>query len=805
MNGAFDNLVFRGFRSIPSRWRVAFVVLLVAGLFSGLALGGGEGPPPPMKEPATDGAWKDHVRRMFQKYCFECHSEKKAKGGLRLDMLDADFRSPKSAAAWKLVAERVSNQNMPPEGKPQLAKDELERLRSWIATGQAAADAAQQRTEGRAMTRRLSRTEYVNTIRDLLVVDVPLQDLLPEDLPAADGFENDGAVLRLSSVLIERYMEAADIALKAALHVGPKPAPTKARFSYKDERSFKLAKMDKKVAELENAVVLLLEKTIGLAQFKAPMAARYRFRVSAYAYQHNGKPMVMAVHTGAHLLGHYTVPADKAAVVEFTVSLEAGQSIHLAPDALKKERGKGALQPGLAVEWVEVEGPLFETWPPESYQRLLGKVDLKTATLADAEQVLRPFVARAFRRPVTEDLLRPYREIVRQRLAKGQRFEEALEVALKAVLCSSHFLFLEGPPGRLDDFALASRLSYFLWSTMPDAELFERAGKGDLHTPAVLRAQVERLLRDPKAAAFCESFLDQWLELRLIDANVPDKTLYPEFGELLRASMLQETRLFFGEILANDLTVLNIVDSDFAMLNEPLAQLYGIPGVEGTDFRKVPLPEGSHRGGVLTQASILKVTANGLVTSPVTRGVWVMKNILGQPVPAPPADVPAIEPDTRGAVTIRAQLAKHRQVEACATCHRKIDPLGFALESYDVMGRWREKYRVAGVGKKGEKVDVRVGGRLVQYHMGPKVEPGDVLPDGRPYKDIEEFKKLLRADPDTIARCVTQKLVIYATGNDIRPADHAAIDALVGRVRDKNYGLRALVHEVVQSDLFLKK
>ena len=293
--------------------------------------------------------------------------------------------------------------------------------------------------------------------------------------------------------------------------------------------------------------------------------------------------------------------------------------------------------------------------------------------------------------------------------------------------------------------------------------------------------------------------------MRQIDSTVPDKTLYPEFGELLKISMQRETRLFFEELLKNDLSVLNVVDSDFAMLNEPLAKLYGIPGVEGPDFRKVKLAPGSHRGGVLTQASVLKVTANGTTTSPVLRGVWVLKNILGQPVPPPPPNVPVIEPDTRGAVTIRAQLAKHREMESCAACHRKIDPLGFALENYDVMGGWREKYRAVGVGKKGEKLDLKVGGRAVQYHWGLRVEAGDVMPDGQPYKDIDDFKRILLADPDPIARCVAEKLLIYGTGSDIRTADRLIVTEIVKRIRAKNYGLRTLVHEVVQSELFRNK
>jgi hypothetical protein len=565
---------------------------------------------------------------------------------------------------------------------------------------------------------------------------------------------------------------------------------------------------------LENAVVLVGENTLGLGQYHTKVAGRYRVRVSAYTHQNHGQPLVMSVHSsgggnkntaGERGHGHYSVPADKPTIIEFTVQLDQNHALSLRPAGLHKMRGKGE-HPGLAIEWVEVEGPLIDVWPPEGYQRLFGKVDMKTAKLAEAEQLLRSFIPKAFRRAASEKLVAPYVEIVRGRLEQGYPFEKALQVALKAVLCSPHFLFLESQPGRLDDFALATRLSYFLWSSMPDQVLFDLAEKKALHTPEALRQQVERMLKDPKASALTNNFLDQWLDLRQIDATVPDKTLYPEFGELLKISMQQETRLFFEEVLKNDLSLLNFVDSDFAMLNEPLARLYGIPGVAGPELRKVSLAPGSHRGGLLTQASVLKVTANGTTTSPVIRGVWLLKNILGQPVPPPPADVRSIEPDTRGAITIRAQLAKHRQLESCAACHRKIDPLGFALENYDVIGGWRENYRALGAAKakKGGKPD-KASGPPLPYHNGPRVEAGDVMPDGQSFKDIDEFKRILLADPDAIARCVAEKLLIYGAGSDIRAADRAVVAAIVARVRAKNFGLHALIHEVVQSELFLNK
>ena len=360
---------------------------------------------------------------------------------------------------------------------------------------------------------------------------------------------------------------------------------------------------------------------------------------------------------------------------------------------------------------------------------------------------------------MTDDDVAPFVAIVRAKLAEGYPFEPAVRAALKGVLISPEFLFLRERPGTLDDFALACRLSYFLWSTMPDDELSSLAARQELGQPDVLGRQVERLLASPKAAAFTENFVGQWLGLREIDATDPSHILYPEFDHLLKVSMIREAELFFDEVLKNDLSLTNFVASDFAMLNGRLARHYGVPGVEGWEFRKTPLPPGTHRGGVLTMAGVLKVTANGTTTSPVTRGAWVLDRILGTPPPPPPDDVPSLDPDTRGARTIREQLAKHRSVESCGACHRKIDPPGFALESFDCIGGWRDHYRSTGNGE-----PVLVDGRRMPYLNGKKVDPADVTADGDRFENIDDFKQLLLRDKPAIARALATKLVTYATG-----------------------------------------
>jgi hypothetical protein len=407
---------------------------------------------------------------------------------------------------------------------------------------------------------------------------------------------------------------------------------------------------------------------------------------------------------------------------------------------------------------------------------------------------------------LSDDVQRYYTKMVHGALDKGQPFDEAMLLGYKAALCSPHFLFLVEPldPKRgaaLDTYSLASRLSYFLWSSMPDDELMRRAESGDLARPEVRRAQVERMLKDPKGRRFTANFAGQWLDLRNINATSPDPQIYGEFDDFLFWSMPRETEMFFEEVLRSDLPLTDFVQSDWTFLNQRLAQHYGIAGVAGGELRKVKVEPQSHRGGVLTQASILKVTADGTRTSPVLRGKWVLDKILGQPPAPPPPDIPTIEPDIRGATTIRQQLDKHRNTPACAACHTHIDPPGFALESFDVIGGYRSFYRATGRAK---LVDLpNYPGR--QVPRGLDVELGGKMPDGKPFRDIDEYKRLLMADKDQLARSLARKLLIYASGADIQFADREVVEQLVASVRDKHYGFRTLIHEVLQSRVFLNK
>jgi hypothetical protein len=788
----------------------------------------------------------DPSGKFFDQYCQACHSGEKPKGDFRVADLSQDFASKENRNGWLNVVRQLKAGTMPPEGKPRPGAEEAKTLVDWIDGQVVSAERARHALQGRAVMRRLNQVEYQNTVRDLLGVELELKDLLPDDtIPG--GFDTSAEALHMSSYQLDGYLAAATRVLDAAVANGPRPAFVKRRIDPKNES---VTRRHDVYRHVDDGVAIFASDLASNIQivcwnFHTRHRGKYRFRISAYAYQ-SEKPVIFHVNGGTnnlgdppYLIGHFEVPprkpADQPTVIEFVESMEAGRNIRLLVDTETRPRDLQRLGgaenyegPGLVVQWVEMEGPLLESWPPPSYRLLFGDLPqvpspddadrrevVSQQPLADAEAILRRFTRRAFRRSVTTEDIQPFLSRVQAKLDEGYSFERAVRTGLKAVLISPEFLFLretvrptghsgapEGPmqPAALDEFALASRLSYFLWSSMPDEELLQLAEAGKLSQPMTLREQVERMLRDPKASAFTENFAGQWLGLRSIDATQPDRQLYPEYDDILRSAMIKEVYLFFAEVLQDDLSLTNFVSSDFSVLNQRLAEHYGIPDVEGLEFRKVSLPADSHRGGVMTMAAILKVTANGTTTSPIVRGSWVLDRILGTPPPRPPANVEAVEPDIRGATTIRNQLAKHRQVESCAVCHESIDPPGFALENFDVIGGWREQYRSIGSG-----APVTVNGMRMRYKHGPAVDAGDVLPDGRQFQNIDEFKNLLLADKDQLARALAEKLLHYATGTPPSTANRPQFEAIVEAVRDKNYGLRSLVHEVVQSEVFRNK
>jgi hypothetical protein len=772
--------------------------------------------PQPKSEPKANTP----ATAFLKQHCRECHSGEKPKGKVRIDGLTQDFSDKSNRDRWLAALEQVKAGNMPPKEKPRPAANEVAALEGWVNGRVAAAEGARNASLGRVPLRRLNRAEYERTVRDLLGVDLDLKDLLPPDT-TVNGFDNGAEALHVSSFLMEQYLEAADKVLDAAIVNGPRPWMIKKRFDIKAEKSVNpkgsvYRHLDDSVAIFSSWVSANIQVT--LWQFFTHFRGDYRFKISAYAFQ-TDKPVTFHMTAGTmqavteeRIVGYHDVPPGKPTEIEFVEKLDPKNTVRFVVDGLgvippqvEKIGADKYTGPGLAIQWVEIEGPLHDTWPPASHRRLFGDLKQERAPtaedknrlevvskqpLADAERLLRDFTRRAFRRAVTNEDVKPFLARVKAKLDAGASFEQAMRVGYKAVLVSPHFLFLREQPGKLDDFALASRLSYFLWSSTPDDELLALAEKGMLHEAETLRTQTERMLKSPKATAFTTNFAGQWLDLRKIDDTAPDPSLYPEYDDVLKVPMVKEPLLFFDEVLKNDQSLMNFVHADFTMLNGRLARHYGIPGVSGQEFKKVALPPGSHRGGVLTMAGVMKVTANGTTTSPVLRGAWVLDRILGTPPPKPTMDIDAVEPDIRGATTIREQLAKHRARAECASCHAKIDPPGFALESFDVIGGWRDYYR--SVGKGGQAVE---NGRTMRYKRGPDVDAADALPDGVKFKNIDEFKQLLLKDKDQLARAMAEKLLTYGTGGAPSKADRPEIDAIVARLCEKNYGFRTLVHE----------
>lgn len=554
---------------------------------------------------------------------------------------------------------------------------------------------------------------------------------------------------------------------------------------------------------------------------------------------------------GGRLLSVFTAPSMESKVGEITTWLDAHESIVFDPVSVPwnglrigQVAGRAAkhVGPGVALDWFEIEGPLNPVWPPVSHTRLFGDLPIKpfvsgndivpphrekirsnggylpsmyfdltpaereptletvqsTQPIEDARQLLSAFLPRAFRRDVAATEIEPYLKLLQTRLDAKDCFEDAMRRVYVAILTSPEFLFLPTPS---DDEALAARLAYWLWNGPPDEPLLAAARDRSLRRPEVLRAQVDRLLADPRGERFTRDFARQWLELGRLDETNPDPLLYPEYRFLLGQGVAEETPAFLRELIAHDLPARSLLKPGFAMLTQRLAEHYGIQGVQGVEQRKVPLPPDSLRGGLLGQAAIHKLTANGTTTSPVKRGVWVSDRLLDAPAPPPPPGISAVDPDTRGTTTIREQLTKHRSDPNCAACHAKIDAPGFALEAFDPVGGLRTRYRSNGQGElppeKGH-TDWKV-----EYKLGPSVDASGALRDGRTFRDTSAFVDLLASDDERLARAFVAHLARYATGTEISYADRAEIRRIVEQTNANGYGLRSLLHALAGSPLFL--
>lgn len=795
------------------------------------------------------------LRALVQEHCQACHDPVTRSGGLNLDVTATDLSDESVYGLWQHVHDRVQSDQMPPaESRQSWTAADRDRLLSLLSGPLQQASLDRQRQDGRALLRRLTAFEYENTLSDLLGERISVAEVLPEDVPRG-GFENQSGSLDLSAVHFLKYQEAAARVIRGVVPISP-------QIPFSDERSGRV--MTEKgpnfreglgrTCRLDGDSLIFYTQLprYGLCATAAvPAAGRYRIRMQAAAVGDGVQSIPVGLmrvlqsgREGPELYDVVDIPAGDPQVLEFECELAPRQAfvVNLLTywDIRRFKRPieeyTGA---GLRVDWLKLEGPIGE-WPGPGYRELFGDLPLRARSVVkaeaaggrvpvirenrpiqqwesdplvpvsgdprgDSERLLKRFLGRALRRPATAAEESELIAAVQAKLEAGATFFEAMLHGYQLLLTSPGFLLLlDSEPGSpLDDYELASRLSYFLWCSCPDEQLLQAAAGGRLRDEAGRREQVERMLGSPKLRRFTTSFTGQWLDLRRIQATLPDPALYPDFDPLLLWSMQRETELFFEEVLRTNASVLEFVDSDWSMLNERLGQQYGIGGLRGSVPVRTALPADSVRGGVLTQAAVLKVTADGTRTSPVLRGAWVLDRLLGTPPTPPPPNIPPIEPDIRGATTIREQLAAHRNTPACATCHNQIDPPGFALECFDPIGNYREFYRVTVKTEAGALELPYRSGRPV--YRGPAVDASGQFADGRQFSGIRDYRRMLLDQRRQLVRNVVQRVLEFSTSAKVQFADRAILSEMVDRLEADGSGFRSVIHEVVNSRPFLWK
>jgi hypothetical protein len=727
-------------------------------------------------------SFEKDVTPLLNQYCYSCHGNGKHKGDLALDAYKSTADILKDRARWEIVAHHLRSREMPPEGKPQPTENQRDLIVGWIESEVFKTD-CDHPDPGRVTMRRLNRVEYNNTIHDLVGIDFQPADDFPAD-DSGYGFDNIGDVLSLPPILLEKYLAAAEKILDAAIVINPvsekKVYPANAlEIGYNSKR-------------LGNGWVGLnsAEEDDVAIQYRTPLEGEYILRARAYAQAEDAVPMKLSFRVDNKEFKLVEVTAKKEAPQIYEVTLKATKGkrrfsvvvprLKLNPDDKQVSRQKGTV----FVERLELEGPLPgpERKLPSSHTRIFTRQPTP-ATKADcAREIIANFATRAFRRPATASEVSRLMKLFELADKNKEPFETAIEVALEAVLVSPHFLFrneLQPEPNNpqavfpVDDFALASRLSYFLWSSMPDEELFALAGKKALRKN--LEPQVKRMLADPKARALVENFAGQWLQIRNLKTSTPDWFQYPEFDDELRNAMETETEMFFESIMRQDRSLLDFLNADYTFVNERLAKHYGLTEVKGSEFRRVSL-KSTPRRGLLTQASVLTLTSNPTRTSPVKRGKWVLENILGAPPPPPPPDVPELKEGKELTGSLRQRMEQHRENPLCASCHARMDPIGFGLENFNGIGGWRGKDGAA------------------------PIDPSGTLVSGENFQGAAELTRIfVDKKKDEFVRCLTEKMLTYAIGRGTEYYDRCAIEKISRDVARNNYKFSSLVLELTKS------
>ncbi|MCC9609168.1 DUF1592 domain-containing protein [Blastopirellula sp. JC732] len=771
------------------------------------------------------------------KNCVRCHGAELQEGDFRVDTLSKDVGDGPSVNRWLEVIEKINNGEMPPEDEPELptAQQNAE-IVEWLATRIEEGRTARLAQKQPVSFHRLTRDEYANTVDDLFGVQFGVSD--PSGLneePEWHGFERIGSVLSLSASHIEKYYSAAERILEEAYPT----RPVQTQVVRKNALKLRGGPSGEVVKELE-ASGLVDKVRVDMwpgheiqggrpgpegDMLKNGGLFKVRIQVSGMKPKGGRAPhLTFYADKIDRLLFEQDIlaPEEQPVVVEFLADLPAGGHTFKVtndvpgPSNLPRSGRSGSrpffslqdgripwqikltdeeglpLYPFLIIDWIEWEGPLEPDALVAKRARFMPDED---GNMEQAKACVARLCEAAFRRPAETAEVERYYQIVESEIAAGADLRQAMKTGMLAILCSKNFLFvvegnLDKPQAQLNDYEIASRLSYLLWSTMPDDELFALAREGKLREPDVLKQQFERMIADERAEKFSHDFPRQWLQLHKLGMFPPNKELYPDYDPHLERSMEGETYAFFQEVLDKNLTLHEFIDSDWTMVNPRLAMHYGIEGIEADEYQRVSLPPEDQRGGLLTQAAVLSLTSDGTRHRPVHRGVWVLQSVFGKSPPPPPANVNPIEPNPVDSpkATIRMKLEAHKHDPNCAACHRKIDPLGLAFDNFDAIGRWREEEVVAqGTG------------------ANPPVDASGTLPDGRAFSTPHEFKQLLLADMDPFNRTVVNKLATYALRRTMTVDDRADLEAIATRSKDADYRVRDLVEALVLSDLFQKR
>ena len=806
------------------------------------------------------------ISTLIEQNCLDCHDAETKKGALDLTELTFDLTDPKRMERWVQIFDRVEKKEMPPANEEMTADDRnalLAALESPLYTASAAAIAE----KGRGPMRRLDRIEFEQNLRDLLELPhLDIRDMLPADRES-HHFDKVASTLDISHVQLTAYLDATETALRQAMVTSSAPPVSKKtrvvgrklgpRGSVGGAQSMFYARDGKGLAGLnveeQQRAMATDDPSLEMVLFRSPgwpyavfpaktlatATGEYRVRFSArsvlqtegFVLRKGMRPVPMNFRSrkptshdqaeDVRMTGGIIDVQPEGGVYETTVYLLAGQTIEYGMlglpvpqiDALGRtgyyrfppfpEGG----QPGIAFQWLEMEGPIAPaSWPPASHRVLFDNLgaDVKSAKPAeDAKRLLRRFIALAAREPVPEEAIPPFEKLVLDALQNGAPLAEALLAGYQAFLCSDLFLYLREPFATDDHFSIANRLSHFLTDSRPDAALATLAAQKKLRDPATLRAETDRLISSAGFERFVKHFTDCWLNLRELRRDDPDIRLYPEYrlDDYLVESMGMETRAFLTAMLRENLPATSLIQSDFAFVNDRLARHYGLPAVNGASLRRVELPKGSPYGGLLTQGAILKVSANGTSTSPVLRGVWIMDRLIGQHPPPPPPGVPGVEPDIRGAKTIRELIAQHTKSQSCATCHARFDPVGLALENFDILGAWRTRYRGTSDGERITGIDR--AGHDFAFTLAAKIDASGQLADGRQFANIHDLKAIFAANSRQLARNLLHQFTLYSTGTPVQFSDRREIEALLDACATDGYRVRDLVHALVQSPIFL--